>query len=264
MTADCNGWRPLRHYKELSGRAMDELSWAASFEGRLMMRRFWMVGAAAVLAASVACGKSDAQKQAEQAAAEAQKAAESASKAAEQAGGDVAQGAQDFAKAMEGMAGALAGAAKAANGGKTVEPVSFRDLQTALPTVSGWTMEKPKGERMTSPVAFSQTEVGYASGDQHVDVKIVDSGFQQMLLAPWSMFLAAGYEKETDSGYEKSIKLGDNPGFEKWNTDSKDGELNFVVSQRFLVSVEGRDLSDPKVLRDFASAVDASKLAALK
>ena len=35
---------------------------------------------------------------------------------------------------------------------------SFRDLQTAFPAVNGWTMDKPKGERMTSPIAFSQTE----------------------------------------------------------------------------------------------------------
>ena len=35
-------------------------------------------------------------------------------------------------------------------------------------------MGKPKGERMTSPVAFSQTEVRYKNGNQSIDVKIVD------------------------------------------------------------------------------------------
>jgi flagellar biosynthesis/type III secretory pathway protein FliH len=230
-----------------------------------------MVGVAAVLAATVACGPSAAERQAEEARKQAEAAAEAASKAAEQAGGDLAKGvegmakgAEGFAKAMEGMAGVLAGAAKSANGGKAVDPVSFRDLQTALPTVSGWTMEKPKGERMTSPVAFSQTEVNYVNGDQRVEVKIVDSGFHQILLAPWTMFLAAGYEKETEEGYEKSIKLGQHPGFEKWNSEDKRGELNLVVGQRFLVSVEGRKLADAQVLHEFASSVDAAKLLALK
>jgi hypothetical protein len=242
------------------------------------MLRMWMVGVAVVLAATVACGRSEAEKraeelkkQAEQAAADAQAASDAAGKAAGQAGsdlakgvGDMAKGAEGFAKAMEGMAGAFAGAANAANNGKAVDPVSFRDLQTLLPAVSGWTMEKPRGERMTSPVAFSQTEARYNNGDQRVEVKIVDSGFHRLLLAPWAMFLAAGYEKETSEGYEKSLKIGDNPGFEKWNADSKNGELNLVVGQRFLVTVEGHRIADTKVLRDFMSGLDTSKLASLK
>lgn len=235
------------------------------------MGRVWMVGVAMMLAATLACGRSDAERQAEQAAAEAQKAAEAASKAAEQAGSELAKGvegmakgAEGFAKAMEGMAGALAGAATAASGGKAVDPVSFRDLQTVLPSVSGWTMAKPRGERMTAPVAFSQTEARYTNGDQRIEVKVVDSGFHQILLAPWGMFLAAGYEKETESGYEKALKIGDNPGFEKWNADRKNGELNIVVAQRFLVSIEGRRVADASVLHDFAGSMDMGKLAALK
>lgn len=235
------------------------------------MYRVWMVGPAIVLAATLACGKSEAERQAEQAAAEAQEAADAAAKAAEQAGSEMAKGveemakgAEGFAKAMESMAGALAGAATAANDGKAVNPVSFRDLQTVLPSMSGWTMTKPRGERMTSPVAFSQTEASYTNGDQRVDVKIVDSGYHQMLLAPWAMFLAAGYERETESGHEKSLKIGEHPGFEKWNADNHNGELNVVVGKRFLVSIDGRKIEDTNVLHDFVSRLDTSKLAGLK
>ena len=64
-------------------------------------------------------------------------------------------------------------------------------------------MDKPKGERMTAPVAFSRTETRYRMGDAQIEVKIVDSAFQQMLVAPWAMFLAAGYEKKADDGREK-------------------------------------------------------------
>lgn len=180
--------------------------------------------------------------------------------AAEQAatGAEAAKGMEDFAKAMQGMASALGG-----NGGANPSaPVSFRDLQTAFPTVSGWTMEKPKGERMTAPVAFSETEVRYGNGNQSIEVKIVDSAFNQILIAPWAMFLSAGYEKETDDGYEKSTSVGGQPGFEKWDASRKDGELNLVVAKRFLVTVEG-DGVDMKTLHDFATKVDFAKLTAL-
>ena len=141
--------------------------------------------------------------------------------------------------------------------------MSFRDLQTAFPSVNGWTMDKPKGERMTSPVAFSQTETRYRMGDAQIEVKIVDSAFQQLLVAPWAMFLAAGYEKETDDGYEKSTTVAGHPGFEKWNDRRKSGELNLVVAKRFLVSLEGDKLTEMKQLHDFAAQVDFGKLAGL-
>jgi hypothetical protein len=232
-------------------------------------------------ALSAACGKSpeekaaDALKEAATAAAKAgeemaragtaaaeagARAAEAGSAAAGQAAGsEAAKGMEDFAKAMQGMAAALGGA----TGGKVSEPVSFRDLQAALPTVSGWTMDKPKGERMSAPVAFSQTEARYSNGKQSVEVKIVDSAFNQILVAPWAMFLTTGYEKETDEGYEKSTTLAGHPGFEKWNQERKDGEINLVVAKRFLVSVEGESLTDMKQLQDFASKVEFAKLAAL-
>ncbi|MBP7777032.1 MAG: hypothetical protein KA371_07895 [Acidobacteria bacterium] len=229
-----------------------------------------VMGLTAMLAA---CGKAPEEKAADamkEAASNMVKAGEDMAKAGEAAAGALTEGAapaagqaakgmEDFAKAMQGMAAAMGGA----NGGKVGDPVSFRDLQTAFPEVPGWTMAKPKGERMTAPVAFSQTEVRYQNGDQSIEVKIVDSAFNQILVAPWAMFLTSGYEKETDDGYEKSTTVAGNPGFEKWNEQSKDGELNLVVAKRFLVSVEGDRLTDVKQLHEFASKIDFGKLGAL-
>lgn len=224
---------------------------------------------AIALVASIACGKSEAEKQAEEAAEQAKKAAEAMQKAAEAGGAAAAQGAAGAAaQGMEAFAKAMQAAATAAGGGtsdgKPVNPVSFQQLQTVLPAVDGWEMEKPRGERMTMPVPFSQTEANYKKGDANVEVKIVDSAFNSLLVAPWAMFLTAGYEKETSDGYEKSVNLGGNPGFEKWDSDGKDGELNLVVAKRFLVTIEGNGIDNSKVLHEFASKLDTSKLAGLK
>jgi hypothetical protein len=94
-------------------------------------------------------------------------------------------------------------------------------------------------------------------------VKVVDSAFSQMLIAPWAMFLAAGYERESSEGYEKSVTVGGHPGFERYNTASKDGELNLVVAKRFLVTIDGDNIANTKVLHEFASKVDAAKLEGL-
>jgi hypothetical protein len=222
------------------------------------MRTFLIAGAVVALMFTAACGKSEAEKQAEQVAADAKKAAE----AMTAAGGDAAKGMADLGKAMGGLA-AVFGAA-AGGDGKTVEPVSFQALQSALPAISGWEMGKPRGERMTLPIPFSQTEVRYTKGDSEIEVKIVDTGFAQLLVAPWSMMMAMGYAKESSDGYEKATMVAGNPGFEKWDTSSKDGELNVFVGKRFLLSIEGRDLADTKVLHEFVSKMDLGKIAALK
>jgi hypothetical protein len=78
------------------------------------------------------------------------------------------------------------------------------------------------------------------------------------------MFLSAGYEKETQDGYEKSVKVGEHPGWEKWNTEAKDGELNAVVAKRFLLTLDGNGIESTKVLYDLAQATDLAKLASMK
>jgi hypothetical protein len=222
-----------------------------------MIRRFSSVVVAVVLL-TAACGKSEAEKQAEQAAADLQKAAEAAAQAAQQQG---AAGAADMAKAMQGMAAALSGAGA---DGKPVEPIAFQTLQSHLPRVSGWEMSEPEGERMTMPVPFSQIEADYRKGEANVDVKIVDTGFAQMLVAPWSMMLATGYSRETSDGYEKATTVNGQPAIEKWSTRSNNGEINVLVGKRFMVTLEGRDIADIKDLQAFASAMDFGAIAALK
>jgi hypothetical protein len=219
-----------------------------------------IVGLALLL--TVACGKSEQEKAAEKAAEETKEAAAALQKAAESATAPgAAQGMQDFAKAMEGMAGAMSGKAP---DGTRVEPVSFQSLQAVLPEVSGWQREQPTGERMTMPIPFSQADATYRMGEANVAVKIVDSAFSQVMLAPWAIFLSAGYEKQNSDGYEKSVNIAGNPGFERWDTSNKDGELHLVVAKRFLVTVEGNNIADTKVLQEFAEKIDAAKLALLK
>jgi hypothetical protein len=214
--------------------------------------------AAAVIALAcmaAACGQSNEEKAAEQL----QKSSEQMQQSAE----GMQKGAEDMAKGFEAMAKGIAGAAGNADV-KPVDPVSFRELQTVMPDVSGWEKDKPTGERMTSPFSYSQASVTYHKGDASIDQKIMDSGFNQLLFAPFSMMMAADYEKETQDGFERSVKIGDSPGWEKWDSGSKNGELSVVVNKRFLVQLEGHGIDDVKELREVLDKTDLTKLAALK
>jgi hypothetical protein len=218
----------------------------------MAMKRVPIVGLGLAVAVA-ACGKSKEEKQAEQAAQAAQ-----AGQTAQTAAGEAAKGLEQMAKGLEAMAG----------GGKSdqkaVDPVSFRDLIAMMPDLEGWEKQKPTGEKMTSPFAYSTAEADYRKGDARIQVKMTDSGFNQLLLTPYAMFLATGYEKETSDGYEKSTTVNGQPGWEKWDSSSKDGELNALVGKRFLVQIEGRQVDDTKVLHAVANKIDMGKLAALK
>ena len=114
------------------------------------MRRAWMWVIVAAIGVS-ACGRSEQQKQADEAAKQIEAAARELGKAAENAGKASGAAANDAAKGLEAMAKGLgAMVSGAAADGKTVEPVSFRDLQALFPTIDGWEKQKPTGEKMSA------------------------------------------------------------------------------------------------------------------
>ena len=219
------------------------------------MTPFARIASVAALASLVACGKSPQQQQAEQIQKNAQQMAQSAAQ--------MTGNAQEVAKGFEAMARGMAAAA--GNGDvKPVDPVDFKELQAVLPDMAGWEKSHPEAERMTSPVSFSYASTRYKKDDFEITEKITDSGFNQMLVAPLTMMLAAGYAKESTNGFEKSSTVAGYPAFEKWDKSEKSGDLTVFVSQRFVVELEGTGMADNKELQAFLARTDLKKLAALK
>jgi hypothetical protein len=216
------------------------------------MKRFGILAMAVLLVAG-GCGKSSEEKKEE-------KQEQQAAKTAETGAAEAAKGLEQMAKGLE----AMAGGAAASGSVSAVDPVSFHDMQALFPELDGWQKAKPTGEKMSSPFKYSQAEVHYTKDDARITLKMMDSGFNQLLLTPYAMFLTAGYEKETSDGYEKSTKVNGEPGWEKWNDSGKDGELNALVGKRFLVQIEGRQITDIKALHELAGKIDMAKLSALK
>jgi hypothetical protein len=211
-----------------------------------VVKSTWKISVVAVLAVSVmACGGGQSAEQAK----------------TEQEAQQAQAGAEQMGKALESFAKGMSGGE---SGVKQADPVSFRDLQSVFPDqLAGWERDSPTGERMTQPVSFSEAMVTFTKGDASLVLKITDTGFSQLLLAPYAMFLTAGYEKETADGYEKSTKVGDYPAWTTWNKAGKSGELNVVVGNRFLVQIEGNGLADEKPLSQLAAATNLKKLAEL-
>jgi len=216
-----------------------------------MARHVSMMIAIAVLMSACGANTDEATKQIQKAAEEIQKSVGSG------------RGVQGVSKGLEDLARGMSSMANDPNA-KPVDPMTIDALKTALPDLSGWEKGKPTGERMSSPVNYAEAKVTFTKGDSAVDVKIVDSAMNQLLIAPFSMFLAVGYEKETDHGYEKGVKIGEYPGWERWDGEGKEGELNAIVGKRFIVQIEGRNIENMKVLHSAMENINLKKLADAK
>lgn len=149
-------------------------------------------------------------------------------------------------------------------GKQTATAVPFESLLALLPDISGWEKGKPKGEQFSMGVTMSRAQVAYTKDDRELDLEIVDSSFNQMVLAPISMFLAANYSSRTTEGYQKGITMSGHPGWEEWENGPKRGTVTVVVGNRFIVSAKGSDLDSIETVRAVVQAIDLGKLAAIK
>jgi len=144
-----------------------------------------------------------------------------------------------------------------------VNPVSVKDLLALLPAPAGWERERPTGERPTTPVNFVNVMVRLMKGDATVTAKITDTALNQVLVAPLATSLAGNDDRKTSNGYEKAIRVGDSPAFEKWDAATKSGTVTVVVNKRFIVEIDGSSIDDPKVLHEILEKIDLRKLADL-
>ena len=147
-----------------------------------------------------------------------------------------------------------------------VETVNFRSLKELLPAdADGLARKEATGEKNGAAGFTISTATGkYANDDnsETIELSLVDGGGSAMMmgLAAWSMI---DVDKETENGYEKTGKIGDNKSYEKYDNSSKDGEIALLVNKRFIVTAKGRGVSMDKIKAALGD-VDLDKLSALK
>jgi hypothetical protein len=182
--------------------------------------------------------------------------------AAAQTTQDPAAATQNAAAATAGLLTALGGAM---GGNRHVDPVDFHTLKGLLPeSLPGMQRTHAEGSsQQTLGMKGSQAVGDYqGQGGARAQIKIVDAAAVSGLINVAQSF-AANQSSESDSGYEKQANVGGRLVHEKYDNNSKHGELDAIVAKRFAVDVTG-DGVDMRTLEQYASLVDFSKLEAMK
>lgn len=154
------------------------------------------------------------------------------------------------------------------NQGQTVEALPPATMKGFLPAeLSGLARADISAERMQMggvDLSVAQAQYRAADGDASIDVTITDvgnvTGPMKMGMAAWAM---AQYSRETDTGYEKTTTYNGYKAMEEYDNDAKEGALRVFVADRFVVAVEGNDVT-MDAIKQAMGKIDLSKLAAAK
>jgi hypothetical protein len=186
-------------------------------------------------------------------------------KSAEEAGKKM-ESAQQSGNASD-QAVAAGNAVAAILGGATgnVEALATDRMKSFLPaTLGGLKQLESSASRNTAmgmQVAEAKARYGNDNG-QSVDLEITDMGSAKGLMGMAS-WVNVEEDKQTQTGYEKTYKQGENMIHEEWDSQSNNGEYSVVLAQRFVVKVNG-DAASADQLKAYVADVNLAGLAALR
>lgn len=210
------------------------------------------------LAGLITACKSEEQKQREEAVKNLQQASKQMAEASKNAGANMGD-------AMAAMGAAVSGAA---NAGKKVETVDYKELKAMLPeSLPGMKRTDASGEKNAAMgMQISNAEGRYRSDDgkSSMTVKITDigsmTGLAGMATYAWAR---VDVDRESDNSYEKTSTFSGYKSHEKYNKTNKNGEISVLVGDRFVVAVDGNDV-DMDTIKGALSKVDLGKLNSMK
>jgi hypothetical protein len=196
-----------------------------------------------------------------------QKAAEESAKKLEEASRQMEEAAKSGQVNVGDAMATLGAAVNAANSGRQVETVDFRQLKDMLPgEVGGLKRSEATGEKNAAMGMQVSTARARYSDDQgkSASVTITDIGSMTGLAAMATFaWASAEFDRDTGDGYEKTTRLDGYKAVEKWNNSSKSGEISVIVGDRFVVTAEGNDVG-MDALKDAVKKADLGKLNSMK
>lgn len=154
-----------------------------------------------------------------------------------------------------------------ANAGKKVDVVDFRALKDMLPeSLPGMNRTDATGEKNAAMGMQVSTATGTYGNDSGggITLKITDmgnlSGLAGMAAYAWAN---SEIDRETGTGYEKTTTFGGYKAHEKYDNQTKYGELSVMVGNRFVVESQGNSV-DMNAIKGAMSKVDLGKLDGMK
>ena len=211
---------------------------------------------AALTSALTGCGGGDASQDA------ANEAAEAAQDAANEASQSMGDAAQSMSAAMAQMQAAASAMAEQAQSDTPLVPAAT--LQERLPNEVDGLPQTDSERQQSGAMGFtiSTATATYSEGTRQVEITLTDAGGTGMMAAAGAAWATVTIDKADREGYERTVTIDGNKGFEKERTRNGevDSELAVIVGGRLLVKLEGTNVG-MDVLRDALRSMRVNDLA---
>src|SRR5204863_5930939 len=79
--------------------------------------------------------------------------------------------------------------------------------------------------------------------DPQISVEITDYGSAQPMAASMAAWQNIQIDKESDSGYERTTKIKDQPAYETYQNEGKSGNVQIFVAGRFIINLQTTNVS---------------------
>lgn len=157
---------------------------------------------------------------------------------------------------------ALDKALEALNDKTEAKPVvDFQKLKELMPDkVLGLPRSDLSGQKTgLSGFNMSIAEAKYSGDNKDVQISIVDAGGSTLALSGLAIWANTEMERESDEGYERTTKIKGYKGFEKYDKNNQSGQLNLLVENRFIITIQGNGLKEGDS-RQVLDKIDLGKL----
>lgn len=165
---------------------------------------------------------------------------------------------------MGAVGGLLTAVGGSLGGPNRVEPVAGQTLTNLLPaSLAGMKRSNVRSEGNGAiGIKTTRAEADYTGqqGTAHLAIADVSgvSGLMDMANG-----LVQDSTSESEAGYERNVQIGGRPAHEKWDTQSRRGEISMIIAKRFTVDVTGEGVPMETLQRAYGD-IDLASLEGLK
>ena len=128
--------------------------------------------------------------------------------------------------------------------------VDYKKLKEMLPEkLGGLKRTEATGERTGfGEIKISTARASYVQDENNgdsprIELQIFDYGTNKQMLEGMAMWTKMEVDREGDDGFQKSLKIQDQPAMQTYTNEGKSGQLQLLVGDRFLVSINTAALS---------------------
>ena len=149
----------------------------------------------------------------------------------------------------------------ASEGKSDVELINWRDIKEHLPNkLLGMDQDNIGGETVGAfGFNISKAEATYKDDESRVDISIVDTGSMGAALLSMAAWSTLTVDKEDKYGWERTGTYKGHKIYEKYNKRNNRGEFNALIGDRFVVTVDGRNI-DSKSFKKILDKIDVEDL----